>query len=121
MEKVKIKSAIDSGKVFNNQNIITIELEDGRKGSAFTPEALKWSGEMELEVKDGKEYNGQKQYVFYLPRSNNKQFPVKDWVYEKRLKSLECSINSIKLTEQKITSENILSLADKYYEYLNRK
>jgi len=120
MEKVKIKSVIDSGKVFNNQNIITVELEDGRKGSAFTSEALKWSGEMELEVKDGKEYNGHKQYIFYLPKSN-KQFPSKDWTYDKRFKSLECSINSIKQTDQKVTSENILSLAEKYYEYLNRK
>ena len=122
MEKVIIKSVVDTGKKYKDNSIIKVELEDGRKGSAFTADALKWAGEMELEVKEGREYEGQKQYIFNAQKQQqSSKFPVKDYTFDKRNASLTAAINSIKLTEQKVASENIIALAEKYFTYLNQK
>jgi len=124
MEKVKIKSVIDSGKKWNEKTIFTIELEDGRTGTSFEPDALKWKGEMELDIRDGKEYQGVKQLIFNLPKQNNsnqKGFAQKDFVYEKRKASLECAIDAIKVSELQVKHEQILTLADTFFAYLNKK
>ncbi len=123
MEKIKIKTVIDTGKKYQDKSIFSIELEDGRKGSSFESDALKWSGEMELEIKEGKEYQGQKQFIFSLPKPQNQKgnFPMKDYTFDKKKASLECAINSIKLTDNKVTSVNIIALATEYFNYLNTK
>lgn len=124
-EKIKIKSVIDSGKKWNDKSIFTVELEDGRRGSSFEPDSLSWKidSEIELDVRDGKEYQGQKQYIFSLPKPAGQKggFPQKDYTFEKRRASLENSINAIKLTEQKGTSVNIIALANDFFTYLNQK
>ena len=121
-EKVIIKSAIDTGRqTKDNKPVIEIELEDGRVGSAFIPEALNWSGEIELDIKDAGEYKGVKKYYFNLPKESKGKFPSKDWTFEKRKASLECAIKASELAAAKIESDNILKVAEKFYTYLNQK
>lgn len=122
MEKVKIKSVVNSGREWEGKKIFTVELEDGRKGDTFAQDALNWVGEMELEIKES-EYNKQKQYKFALPKQANIKggFPTKDYTFEKRKTSLECAINSIKLTDKQVTSTNIIALANEYFNYLTQK
>ena len=122
-EKVKIKSCIDSGKKWNDKPIINIELEDGRKGSAFDNLflGLDIGQEYEIDIREGKEYNGQKQYIFNMPGQKKKGFS-KDWTYDKRKTSLECAIESLKLSDKKdVTSNQIIELSKKFYSYLNEK
>jgi hypothetical protein len=122
MEKVTIKSAIDTGrKTKDNKPVIEIELSDGRQGSAFSQEALNWSGEIDLEIKDAGEYKGVKKYYFNLPDNKSKKFTQKDWTFEKRKCSLECAIKASELTAAKIESDMILKIAEKFYDYLNQK
>ena len=124
MEKVKIKSVIDTGKKWNDKSIYRIELEDGRNGSSFDPDSLKWSGEIELEIKEGKEYEGKKQYIFNSANKsqNSGKFPQKDYAFEKRKTSLECAIEAGKISESPaINSEKILIIAELFYQYLNKK
>lgn len=121
MEKVKIKSVIDSGKKWNDKPIIQIELEDGRKGSSFESEALSWKGEIELEIKEGKEYNGQKQFIFNSIKPNFNKFPQKDWSFEKRKESLAKAIEFAKVSDVKQKSSDILTVAKAFFNYLNEK
>ena len=120
IEKVTIKTAIDSGKKYQDKSIIQIELADGRKGSSFDSDAIKWTGEMELEVKPGKEYNGVMQYYFSIPKPVGK-FPMKDYTFDKRKASLECAIETAKAGIVKVSSEDILKVAEAYFTYLNKK
>ena len=124
MEKVKIKTCIDTGrKTKDNNPVVEIELEDGRKGSAFDSIflGLPKNEDVEFEIKEGKEYQGEKRYYFLIPNQRNKKFIQKDWTLEKRKISLECAINATKLVEKEITSANIIKLSETFYEYLNRK
>jgi len=122
MEKVIISTCVK--KETQKGIFYTIELSDGRKGISKDDLTQKMGMEIELEIKEGKEYQGVMQYYFNLPSSNkstNGKFAPKDWVFSKRQSSLELAISSIKLTEQKVSTENILALSEKYYEYLNKK
>lgn len=126
MEKVKIKKCIDTGRKTKTDNnpVIEIELEDGRKGSAFDSLflGLPLNEEIEIEIKEGKEYNGEKRYYFLMPGAKSqKKLYSKDWNFEKRKISLECAINAIQLTDEKVKTESILALSEKFYEYLNKK
>ena len=122
MEKVKIKSVVNSGRKWNEKDIYIIELEDGRKGSSFDPTAKDWKGEIELEIKEGKEYQGAKQLIFNLPKSENQKssggFPKKDWSYEKRRASLEFSLKFHDGIGIELNS--VLETADKFFNYLNK-
>lgn len=123
MEKVKIIKAIDTGrKTKDDKPVIEIEAADGRIGSAFDISFLQMvDKEIELEVKEGSDYKGVKQYYFVKPGQGGKKGFSRDYTFEKRKSSLECSINSIKQTDKLVTTDNILALADKYFEYLNKK
>jgi hypothetical protein len=123
MEKVKVKSVKDSGIISQTGSpIISVTLEDGRSGSAYTKDALGWEGEIELEVKPAKATSsGQQYYNFFVPKeSNKKSFPQKDYKFEKRNSSLGLAINwvGIKNPTESSTS-NVLLIAEKFYEYLN--
>jgi hypothetical protein len=123
MEKVIIKSVVNSGKTYKDKPIVLVELEDGRKGSAFNADALNWKGEMELDIKEGKEYQGVMQYYFNVPGSGeNKTFKgtPKDWTYEKRKTSLECALKMHDTPMDK-NYETVLETAEKFYDYLNKK
>jgi hypothetical protein len=124
MEKVKIKTCIDKGtKTKDGNPVIEIELEDGRKGSAFDSLflGLPLNQEVEFEIKPAKDYNNEKRFYFLLPGQNTKKGFQKDWSFEKRKISLECSINAIKSTGKEVQTKNILALADEFFEYLNKK
>jgi len=123
MEKVNVKSVINSGRKYQDKDIFTVELADGRKPSCFDSACLTWTGEMELEVKEGKEYQGVKQYTISTgakPQAGGK-FPPRDYTYDKRNSSLNHAIAAIKLTDQKVSTDNILSLAESFFNYLNKK
>ena len=122
MEKVKIKTCIDSGKKWNEKPIIEIELEDGRKGSAFDTLflGLPIGQEIEVDMKR-KDYNNEERYIFNIPNQKSGGKFQKDWTLEKRKISLECAITAIKITDQQVKTENIIALAEKFYEYLNKK
>jgi hypothetical protein len=123
MEKVNVKSVINSGRKWQDKDIFTVELTDGRKCSCFDSTCLTWSGEMELEVKEGKEYQGVKQWSIQTgnkPQQAGK-FPPRDFTYDKRNSSLNHAIAAIKLTDQKVSTDNILSLAESFFNYLNKK
>lgn len=123
MEKIIIKSATKveaKGKEFVN-----IETEDGRCGSSSDMKFLEFIGkEIECEVKDsGREYKNIKQYYFNLPKPEGakKGFAPKDYTADKKMCALTNAVNSIKQTEGKVSSDAILTLADKYFDYLNKK
>lgn len=122
MEKVTIKSALNSGKVAKNGNpIIDIVLEDGRSGAGFDVKLLELENEAcELDIKPGKEYGGKMQYYFSLPKSEpagGKKFPQKDWNFEKRKHALHMAVEACG-TDEKIST--ILSVADEFLVWLNK-
>lgn len=126
MEKIIPVKIIDTGrKTKEGKPVIEIETQDGRKGSAFDSLflGLTINQEFECEVKEGKEYNGVKQLYFTLKSDKPAvgKFPAKDWAYDKRKNSLEIAVQAISKTDKQITSENILALAEKFFEYLNKK
>jgi len=124
MPKVNVikVTALDK-KTPNGDPFVAIELEDGRKGTAYTVEALEWKGEMELEVKEGKKIGEIQYYNIFAPKTKPKgSFPTKDYAFEKRNASLQRAIESAMIFKETIkTSDQIITLARKYYEYLNEK
>lgn len=125
METIIPTKIIDTGrKTKDGKPVIEIETKDGRRGTAFDSIflGLTLDQEFECEVKEGKEYQGVKQFYFTLKSDKPiGKFPTKDWIYDKRKNSLEIAVQAIGKTDKQITSENILSLAEKFFEYLNKK
>jgi hypothetical protein len=122
MEKCYIKTCIK--KETQKGVFYTVELIDGRKGISSDDLTTKLGMEVELDVKEGKPYDGVMQYYFNLPKSQAagaSKFPQKDWSYEKRRASLENAISAIKLTGKEVTSVNIIALSNEFYNYLNTK
>ena len=125
MEKVKIQSVVDSGKKTKDGNpMISVVLEDGRKCTSFSSDALNWSGEMELDVRLGQKIGDIQYYNIFALQNKKSTFPQKDFTFEKRNASLQRAIETAVLmnkTTISITSIEILSVAEKYYQYLNTK
>jgi hypothetical protein len=125
MEKVKIQSVVDSGKKTKDGNpLISVVLEDGRKCTSFSSYALNWSGEMELDVRLGQKIGDTQYYNIFAPQNKKSTFSQKDFTFEKRNASLQRAIETAVLmnkTTISITSIEILSVAEKYYQYLNKK
>lgn len=123
MEKVTIASTKDTGiKAKNGNPIINVSLEDGRKCTAFTPEALTWTGEMELEIRPGQKFNDVQYYTILKPQSKGRNpLMQKDYTFEKRNASLQRSIETASLSKKAVNSSEILSVAEIYYQYLNKK
>jgi hypothetical protein len=125
MEKVKIKKCINTNRITSKGDpVIEIELDDGRIGSAFDTLflGLPLNQELEIEVKSAPDYKEEKRYYFLMPKKEGgKKFPAKDWQFEKRKLSLQFAIDSVLKIEDKVTTGNILSLSDTYFEYLNKK
>lgn len=121
MEKVIIKNCVK--KETAKGVFYTIELSDGRKGISSEDLTGKMGMETELEIKEGKEYNGEKQYYFNSPKVQGQgggKFPQKDWSYEKRKTSLENAVNHC-LKKPELTTEQVLQVASKFFDYLNQK
>ena len=125
IEKVKIKKCIKTSRTTSKGDpVIEIELFDGRVGSAFDDlfTGLPTDQEIEMEVKSAPDYKDEKRYYFLMPKSgSNKKSFSKDWTLEKRKLSLHYAVESVKLVEDKVTTKNILSLAETYFNYLNKK
>ena len=122
MEKVKIQSVSDSGRKTKDGNpLISVILEDGRKCTSFSSDALNWSGEMELDVKLGKKIGEIQYYNIFTPQNKKSTFLQKDFTFEKRNASLQRAIETAVVMNKTRTSSEILSVAEKYYQYLNSK
>ena len=122
METVKITSHKDTGKKFQDKPIFTVELGDARTCKFFGewPETLKDGSEVAVEIKEGKEYNGHKDLILNLSKpKDGKGFAPKDWKYEKRKTSLECSVELGKASGVKAV--DILKVAEVFYDYLNKQ
>lgn len=120
MENVKIKTCIDTGKTYKENPIFDIELQDGRKGSCFDKRAknLKPGDDISFDIKDGgNDPNGNKKLYFNFPKE--KKTYQKDLNYQKRYDSLHLSIKSIVFLKEDPTSEDVIKLAKKYFNYLN--
>jgi len=121
MEKCIIKTCVK--KETQKGTYYTIELSDDRKGLSSDDLTGKIGQETELEVKQGKEYQGVMQYYFNLPKADkpaNGKFPAKDWTYEKRRYALENAVNFCR-DRKELTSANTIDLANKFFEFLNTK
>lgn len=122
MEKVKIQSVLDSGKKTKDGNpLISVILEDGRKCTSFNSDALSWSGEMELDVRLGQKVGEIQYYNIFSPQNKKSTFYPKDFTFEKRNASLQRAIETAVVMNKTTTSIEILSVAEKYYQYLNSK
>jgi hypothetical protein len=122
MEKVKIQSVADSGKKTKDGNpLISVILEDGRKCTSFSSDSLNWSGEMELDVRLGQKVGDTQYHNIFAPQNKKGTFTQKDFTFEKRNASLQRAIETAVLMNKTTTSIEILSVAEKYYQYLNSK
>ena len=122
MEKVIIKGTVNTGlKTKNDAPIINVTLEDGRTGSAFTLDALNWSGEMDLNVSPQPILSNGTQKYWFNPVKPKTKFFQKDITFEKRKASLQLSIETAATLKNTATTAEILVLATKYYEYLNKQ
>lgn len=122
MEKVIIQTCVK--KETTKGVFYTIELSDGRKGISSDDLTQKMGMEIELDIKEGKPYEGKMQYYFNLPKENkpqgNGKFAPKDWTLEKRKSALENAVNFCK-DRKELGSKESLELAAKYFEFLNQK
>lgn len=119
-EKVKIETATNTGRKTKDGNpVIEIKTIDGRVGSSFDAKITEFIGkEVELEIKEGKEYNGVKQFYFLFPKPEGQatsgQFPKKDWSFEKRKTALMAASTSME------APEGIIKRAELYLTFLNQ-
>lgn len=118
IEKVKVKSC--SVKKSGEKNgkkwtIHEVTLEDGRKGDSF--DEMKEGHEYEIEIKP----NANPSYnpSFVLQKEQRKNFPQRDYTFEKRRAALEFSVSLAcnKLIDAKLIKEQ----ADRFLAYLNEK
>lgn len=124
MEKVKVRTAVDSGKkTKDGKPVVNITLEDGRNGAGFDAAFIEMNGkEVELDIKEAPEYNGEKKFWFNLPKEKSQQagkFPPKDWTFEKRKAALECAVNVH--AGGMTTDDKVLATANNFLNFLNSK
>lgn len=120
MGKIKIISATDSGRKWEGKDIIEVTAMDGnveKKGSCFDRKILDFIGkEVEMDVKEGKEYQGVMRHYFNFPKDAKAGgFPKKDYAFEKRRVALECAVQSTHLSQQEV-----LKIAEEYLTWLNK-
>lgn len=105
---------------------VNITAENGKKYSGNSTyercdvmKEWKVGDEHEVSVTE----KGDKNYIAVPKPSGQAKggFPQKDYSYEKRKSSLDAAISSIKLTDKQVTSEQIIGLAEKYFDYLCKK
>lgn len=120
METVKIKTAINTGKKWEGKDIFEVTTEDGREGSCFDAKIVDYVGkDVQLDVKEGKEYQGKKKYYFNFPKEGGLggKFPPKNYQFDKRRVALECAVSLV--NSGKILPALLPDTRDKFYEYLN--
>ena len=126
MENVKIKSIVDTGKVHNEKPIIEIELEDGRKGACYDDKAreFKPGQSVEFEIKEGKEYQGEKRYYFNIQKERTGRKFQKDWQLERKKIAIESAIRLYEVNNsqgigKEMKTEDILKVSDRILKWLN--
>lgn len=122
METIIVSKA--EKKEYQGKSFLNIETEDGRVGSSSDLKFLEFIGKpMQVEVKPAKMYKGVQQYYFNLPKENGgkKGYAPKDYTADKRMCALKSAVDSVVVIGNTVTSDNILKLADKYFEWLNTK
>jgi hypothetical protein len=125
MEKVKIKTCIDTGrKTKDNKPVYDIELVDGRKGGAFDAlfAGMPLNEDIEIDINPAKDYNGEKRFYFNIPgdKKTGGKFPQKDWTFEKKKASLELAINWC-ANKKDVETSDMIKCAHVFFDYLNRK
>jgi hypothetical protein len=131
--KLTIVSCVNTGRTSaKGDAIYSVIANDGLmdcKGSSFSDLSQFIEKEIEIERKDGKEYQGEMQYYFILPKPAGQQggksnFPAKDWTFAKRQVALECATNwSIAQLNKGITvkTTDIEAIATSLFTWLNQK
>jgi hypothetical protein len=121
-EKVIIKSVVDNKKLVGDKPIFQVELSDGRKGATYDKEFLdfKEGQEVELNIKEGKEYQGKMQYYFnVLKPDTKKSFAPRDYTFDKKRVALECAVGFSKGLDVK--SADVIKVANYFFtEFLNK-
>ncbi len=125
-ETVTISKVSASGKTLGNDKkpIFDVLLADGRTGISVDPKIKEYEGkEIAIDIREGKEYNNVKPVYFNLPpelrtSSKNSGTP-KDWTLQKRITALECAARFN--AARSISSEQMLILAEEYFNWLNKK
>lgn len=116
--KVIIKTIRKQDRQWNGKDIYNIELADGRRGSSFSAEAKDWAEgmEVELDIKEGKEYQGEMQYYFNTPRKPKGGGGFqRDYNFEKRKTALECACRLSHASERELLVE-----AERLLNWLNK-
>lgn len=117
--KIKVTATVIK-KQTDKYTIREITAEDGKKYDTFD------------DLKEGEEYSGiitpnanpayNSRFQQSKPEGAKKMFGTpKDWTFEKKRAALQCAIDSVKLTEKTVTTDNIIAVADKYFTFLNQK
>lgn len=123
MEKVKVRTAVDSGrKTKEGKPVVNITLEDGRTGAGFDEKFLQMNGqEVELDIKDAPDYNGEKRVWFNIPKEQKQagKFPAKDWSFEKRKVALECAVSVH--AGGVVLEDKVIDTANNFFTFLNQK
>lgn len=120
MEKVLIKSCVKTDRqTKEGKAIYTVQADDKQCtsfGDDFSSDIMT---EVEVEIKEGKEYQGVKQWYISKPKAKGFQkFPAKDWTLDKRKHALQCAVEFAKGKDVK--SADVLKVADLFFDYLNQ-
>lgn len=122
MAKFKVKTIVHNGEWTN------LDFDSGEKASVNNSKEARIKSvnpgdEIEGELKEWKNKKGEISIFFNYPKEGggSGKFPQKDWPFEKKKAALDAAIQSVKLVEQKVTSLNIVALAETYFLYLNTK
>ena len=132
-ETVKLKECVNTGrKTKKGDPIIEIELEDGRQGAGYDNGfiGLPLNQDITLQISTGKVWNDVQQYNFALPTTltpsqsplpldNKDKTSNKKDDYVGRYDSLDLAIMALGKVEGKSTLNEIYTLADDFYKYLN--
>lgn len=118
MAKMKIKTITHNGKWTN------IEFDNGQKASADNEKEPKFKElqdgqEVDLDIKHWKD----DKYFANFPKAAGagSKFAAKDYTFDKRNASLLAAIDCFKYNGVKCETDKVIQVAEKYYEYLNKK
>lgn len=120
MEIVVVKEVKElATKTKTGQSMYSVCLEDGRKGLTFAKDSILWKGEMGLVLKESKEFNGEQQYFFSLPKPENGR-SARNLSFDMRKFSLQSAIQMANLSKEELDADKVFELADRVFEYYNR-
>jgi len=126
MEIVVIKKAVK--KEHEGKPYLSIELEDGRKGTSRDLPLENFVGKIiELEIKLGKMYDNTQYHFFNLPNQKQESGGQKKWAGKQRDFTLEKKMaalnNAVTLCQNRneCYAKEVLLLADTFFEWLDKR